>query len=87
MHTTTTFQYIRPQSFECGKDYLYRERQLDGVRRAPSIVKFIAYDPCPAMVIIRDFDDRKSRCLRDDLFELKEDHPQQISVQLPSIIR
>jgi len=87
MHTTTTFQFNRPQSFESGKVYLYRERWVDGKRRAPSIVKFVTYDPCPAIVIIRDFGGRKTRCLRDDLFELKEDQRQQASMQLSSTFR
>lgn len=87
MHTTTTFQFTRPEYFERGKVYLYREREVDGNRRAPSIVKFVTYDPCPAILIIRDFFGRKSRCLRDDLFELKEDQHQQSSMLLSSTFR
>jgi hypothetical protein len=87
MHTTTTFQFTRPQYFESGKVYLYREREVDGNRGAPSIVKFVTYDPCPAILIIRDFVGRSSRCLRDDLFELKEDQHQQSSMQLSSTFR
>ena len=87
MHTTTTFQFIRPQSFDSGKVYLYREREVDGNRGAPLIVKFVTYDPCPAILIIRDFVGRKTRCLRDDLFELKEDQRQQSSMQLSSTFK
>ncbi len=87
MHITTTFHFIRPQSFDSEKVYLYREREVDGIRGAPSIVNFVTYDPCPAIVIIRDFSGHKTRCLRDDLFELKEDQRQQASMQPSSIFR
>jgi hypothetical protein len=87
MHTTTIFQFIRPYSLERGKVYLYRERELDGERRIPSIVKFVTHDPCPAIVIICDAGGRKTRCSRDDLFEMKEDQRQQASMQLSSIFR
>ena len=87
MHTSTTFQFIRPQSFDSGKVYLYREREVDGNRGAPSIVKFVTHDPCPAIVIVRNFGGRKTRCLRDDLFELKGDQRQQTSKQLSSIFK
>ena len=87
MHTTTIFQFIRPHSLERGKVYLFRERELDGERRIPSIVKFVTHDPCPAIVIIRDFSGRKLRCLREDLFELRDDQRHQASMQLSSIFR
>jgi hypothetical protein len=81
----TTFQYFRPQSLESGKVYLYREHRVDGEFGALKIVKFIAYDPCPAIVVIRDTGGLKTRCLREDLFELKEDQRKQASMQLSSI--
>jgi hypothetical protein len=87
MKTITTFQFIRPHSLESRKVYLYRERELDGECRIPSIIKFVTYDPCPAIVIIRDVRGRNIRCSRDSLFELKDDQRQHTSMQLSSLFR
>lgn len=87
MHPKTTFQFIRPYSLEYGKVYFYREREFDGERKTPSIVKFVTYDPCPAIVIIRDFGGRRNRCLRDDLFELNEFQRQRNTLRLSLLFK
>jgi hypothetical protein len=64
-------KFIRPQSFKIGKNYLFSERDFDGERRTILKVTFVNYTPCPAIVIIKHIDERKHRCLREDLFESK----------------
>jgi hypothetical protein len=59
----TDFGLIRPNTFVDGEDYLLEEQFGDGLVQ----VTFIAYDPCPAFVIVRKGSGRQ-RCLRDDLF-------------------
>lgn len=73
MNKSPKFQFIRPYTFERGKYYIFRERQLGSGRKAPSVVKFIAYDACPAWVIIQDSRGLKMRCLREDIFEINND--------------
>jgi hypothetical protein len=67
---TAKFDFTRPISFTIGESYLYWERNIDGNQQTPTIVRFVDYTPCPAIVIIKNHDRRKQRCLRDDLFEL-----------------
>lgn len=83
MNKTTTLQFIHPYSLKAGKNYLLRERQLDSGRKVPSIVKFVAYDPCPAFVIIQDSRGLKIRCLREDIFEINNNlrhHPSNLKL-------
>ncbi len=87
MSSTPSIQFIRPYSLIGGKDYFYREGELYGTRITTSIVKFVAYDPCPAIVIIIDPSGRKIRCQRDNLFELKENNYQNTPLQLSSNLR
>jgi hypothetical protein len=61
----TDFDLIRPGTFVDGHEYFLKERFEDKPALIP--VKFIAYDPCPAFVIVRKGSGRQ-RCLRDDLF-------------------
>ena len=64
-------EFTRPDSFDNGKKYLFRERNYDGERRSIETVKFVDYTPCPAIVIIRIENGNRQRCLREDLFESK----------------
>lgn len=77
----------QPQSFENGNVYLYRERGPDGHRRAPSVVKFVNYDPCPAFMIVYTLDGFRQRCLREDLFSICENDQQRKSINFSSLFR
>jgi len=81
------FQITRPQSFENGNTYLYQERDAVGQRQELSDVKFLNYDPCPAFVIVQIMDGSRLRCLREDLFNSKENDHQTFSMQLSSFFR
>jgi hypothetical protein len=59
------FRLIRPSTFDDGEEYLLK-KQSEG-EPGLVLVTFIAYDACPAFVIIRNCSGRL-RCLRDDLF-------------------
>jgi hypothetical protein len=59
------FRLIRTSTFVDGEEYLLKDRLEDKPALAP--VTFVAYDPCPAFVIVRNSSGRQ-RCLRDDLF-------------------
>ena len=87
MFKAPSIQFVRPYSFARGKEYFYREREIDCERNSPSIVKFVSYDPCPAIVIISDPSGRKVRCPRDDLFELKANSFKKTPPQLSSIVK
>ena len=59
------FRLIHPSTFVDGEEYLLK----DGLEDKPDLVPvaFVAYDPCPVFVIVRNGSGRQ-RCLRDDLF-------------------
>jgi len=59
------FRLIRPGTFVDGEEYLLKEQLADETVLVP--VTFVAYDPSPAFVIVRNGSGRQ-RCLRDDLF-------------------
>ena len=59
------FRLIRPGTFVDGEEYLLKEQLADETVLVP--VTFVAYDPSPAFVIVRNGTGRQ-RCLRDDLF-------------------
>ena len=56
---------VRPATFEQGREYYWLERQTNGVKAIPVPVRFTAYDPCPAFVIVSTEMGRKWRCPRD----------------------
>jgi len=59
------FRVIRPCTFVDDKGYFLSEQLEDKPALAP--VTFVAYDPSPAFVIVRNGSGRQ-RGLRDDLF-------------------
>ena len=59
------FRPIRPSTFLDGEEYLLKELLENEPVLVP--VTFIAYDSCPAFVIVRNSGGRL-RCLREDLF-------------------
>lgn len=61
--------FIRPESFDNGKDYLFRERNNYGEQRSIKVVTFVDYTPCPAIVIVKFENGSKRRCLREDIYE------------------
>jgi hypothetical protein len=68
MGIETAFKRIRPGTFIDGEEYLLIEGS-GSINQLPVLVpvKFIAYDPSPAFVIVRQ-DNRRLRRLRDDLY-------------------
>ena len=58
----------RPRTFEDGGEYVLLERGEKGRDQVLTPVRFSAYDPCPAFVIVRTEVGRKRRCLREELF-------------------
>lgn len=65
---STTFIPRRPPTFEPGQTYAWFESRADqrGVAAIP--VTVIAYDPCPAFVIVRTGAGERRRCLREQLY-------------------
>lgn len=59
---------VRPPTFEKGRRYLLRQRQGNG--KAPEYVpvKFVDYEPCPAVVSVSDGEGKLWRISREDLF-------------------
>jgi hypothetical protein len=59
----------RPRAFVYGNEYLLIEQPVKNVQKQVSVpVRFAAYDPCPAFVIVRTERGLKRRCPRDELF-------------------
>ena len=61
-------ELMRPITFESGREYLLMERQGKGNQPTLTRVRFAAYDPCPAFVIVRSEVGKKWRCPRDAIF-------------------
>ncbi len=62
----TRDELIRPKSLEGGAVYLRVEKSVNSVQPIP--VTIIAYDVCPAFVIVRE-DESRIRCPREEIFE------------------
>ena len=60
--------HIRPDTFEAGGEYLRAERLRAPLASAFIPVRFVAYDPCPAFVIVRGPDGVRRRCPRAELY-------------------
>jgi hypothetical protein len=64
----------RPSTFTPDRDYLWLDRQVNAVSLTKEPVhrpvRFVAYDPCPAFIIIRNGDGSRKRCLREDLYQI-----------------
>lgn len=63
---------IRPGTLIQGNLYLHSISIADDKGGDNSMIRFISYTACPAMVIILDSNGNKIRCARDDLFDLKD---------------
>ena len=61
-------ELIQPSSFEYGGTYLLLESEGNGRQPSFTHVKFAAYDPCPAFVIVRTEIGKTRRCPREQLF-------------------
>jgi len=63
-----TAKLTRPRRMEVGGTYLWREpskaADLDGCR----LVILVSYEPCPALLIVRDAEGKRWRCPRDEIF-------------------
>ena len=55
---------LQPQTLIQGKTYLLRDGSAQAAPQNNSIVEFIGYDPCPAVIIVRVSDGVKHRCQR-----------------------
>lgn len=66
MVQTNGFPAVRPETLELGARYGWQT----GSDTEPVPVHFVAYDPCPAFVIVMDTFGKKMRCPRDQLFTL-----------------
>ena len=58
----------RPYALENGKEYFLRVRQDDVSYPTYLPVKFIHYEPCPALATVSTSDGWLWKVLRDDLF-------------------
>jgi hypothetical protein len=67
-----TKQSKQPASFEEGKIYYHRERQTNGGEPPLQPVTFLAYDSCPALVIVRNDEGDRRRCPRDEIFDFEQ---------------
>ena len=62
----------RPDTLFEGHAYLLHENGNNGSGEIYSPVEFVSYDPCPAMVIVRNTAGQRCRCPREDLRTLPE---------------
>lgn len=60
----------RPTTFEPGRSYAWLGSQQGQGETAAVPVTLIAYDPCPAFVIVRTEMGERRRCLREELYSL-----------------
>jgi hypothetical protein len=58
----------QPQTFEYGGTYLLLDAKEGAKKPSLTPVKFAAYDPCPAFVIVHTEVGKKQRCLRERVF-------------------
>jgi hypothetical protein len=80
-------QMKRPHTLEKGHAYLRLEATASTNGRPSQRVTFISYDPCPALVIVRDEDGRRWRCPRDQIFAPQAlDHNRLFSAQTTAIV-
>lgn len=63
-----TAKLTRPRRMEVGGTYLWREPSKAGNMDEYQPVTLVSYDPCPALLIVRDADGRRCRCPRDEIF-------------------
>lgn len=59
---------IPPETFTPGASYLWQARHTRGRVRALLPVLFLAYDPCPAFVIVQNREGVRVRCPRAELY-------------------
>ena len=59
---------VRPPTFEKGRSYLLRQRHGNGKDSGYVPVKFLEYEPCPAVVMVCDGEGKLWRIPREDLF-------------------
>jgi hypothetical protein len=58
----------RPETFDINREYFIVERRGNGRQQSVLPVRFYAYDPCPAFIIVCTQMGDKLRCSRDELF-------------------
>ena len=60
--------FVHPQSFQDGREYMLLFGPRNGQVNELVPVKFAAYDPCPAFVIVSSELGKRWRCPRDEVF-------------------
>ena len=63
-----TVGFVHPETLEEGKIYLYCRQSKNKAEQSPVTITVLAYDNCPALVIVRDQYGKRWRCLRDEIF-------------------
>lgn len=58
----------RPRRMEVGGTYLWREASRAGNAGRCRPIILVSYDPCPALLIVRDAEGTRWRCPRDEIF-------------------
>jgi hypothetical protein len=62
----------RPATFEPGQPYAWRGSQQGQGEAAAIPVTFVAYDACPAFVIVQTKAGERRRCLREQVYSLSQ---------------
>jgi hypothetical protein len=62
----------RPENLQVGNRYLHRTPRTVLSEPACTPVILLAYDACPALVIVRDPDGRRLRCPREEIYSAAE---------------
>ena len=65
--------FVHPDTLHEGDVYYYIEQSCDGSWDPASPVTLLAYDNCPGVVIVCNWDGQKWRCPRERLFVPKLD--------------
>ncbi len=65
---TIRFRWTRPLTFHSGGIYLRRRAARGHLPLEIAAVRFVAYDSCPAFIIVAGPSGSLQRCPRDELF-------------------
>ena len=60
-----------PQTLIAGREYLLLEKSQNESKAKQSVVTFVAYTSCPAIVVVRSSHGNRQPCLRECLIEVQ----------------
>jgi hypothetical protein len=60
-----------PQTLLEGQAYLLSEKGQNEMKAMRTLVTFVAYTSCPAMVVVQSSDGKRRRCPREGLVEMQ----------------